>query len=113
MPPQSSNLGRLTAQAKVSRKISLAFARLLGLQSHYAKRVLCDDQGRVTPDAEKLLALLATEARLNRRGFQSDAERRLFDLGAQHIVRLLIDWTDMDSARLARAEQQLKDDMKG
>lgn len=113
MPQPSKGIDGLVAQARVSRRVQLAAIRLLGLQSHFAKRVMCDDQGQVTPDAERLMALLAREARLNRHGFESDADRRLFDLGAQHAVRLLIDWTGMDSARLARVQQQLHDDMKG
>lgn len=108
-----NEVNRLTRQAKVSRRLQLLAIRLLGLQAHYARRVFCDDEGQVTPDAEKVLALLAHEARLTRHGFQSDADRRLFDAGAQHMVRLLIDWTEMDTARLARVQQQLTDDMKG
>lgn len=113
MPQPSKGIDGLMAQAKVSRRMQLAAIRLLGLQSHYAKRVMCDGEGQVTPDAERLLALLARETRLHRHGFESDADRRLFDLGAQHALRLLLDWTQMDSARLARVQQQLHDDMKG
>ncbi len=93
--------------------MTLAAIRLLGLQSHVAKRALCDAEGQLTGDAEKLIALLAREARLTRHGFEGDAERRLFDAGAQHIVRLLIDWTGLDSSQLARAMQKLSDDLKG
>lgn len=110
---QRRSLGTLVTQAKASRRLQLAAIELLGLQSHFAKRVFTDGEGQVTPDAEKVLALLAREARLTRHGFQSDAERRLFDAGAQHMVRLLIDWTEMDSAKLARVQQQLNDDLKG
>lgn len=106
-------LGQLVSQAKVSRRLHLWALKLLGLQSHYAKRVFCNEHGEVTPEAERLLAMLAREARLSRHGFQSDADRRLFDAGAQHMVRLLIDWTEADSARLARMEQQLNDEAKG
>lgn len=113
MPQPSKGLDGLVSQAKVSRRLQLAAMRLLGLQSHYAKRVMCDGEGQVTPDAERLLALLAREVRLGRHGFESDADRRLFNLGAQHAVRLLLDWTQMDSARLARVQQQLHDDLKG
>ena len=73
MPQPSRSLGDLVSQAKVSRRFQLAAIRLLGLQSHYAKRVMCDSDGQATPDAERLVALLAQEARLNRRGFQSDS----------------------------------------
>lgn len=100
-------------QAKVSRKLTLASIRLLALQGHVAKRALCDAEGQLTPDAEKLIALLAREARLTQHGFQADADRRLFDAGAQHIVRLLIDWSGLDSAQLARVQQRLSDDLKG
>lgn len=100
-------------QARVSRRLTLAAVRLVGRQAHYAKKLLCDGEGKLTPDAEMLIGLLATEARLNKHGFVSDGERRLFDAGAQHIVRLLIDWTQMDTGRLARVQQQLHDEMKG
>jgi hypothetical protein len=113
MRPRSSVSGDPVAQAKVSRRITLFAIRLLGLQVHVAKRVLCDEHGDPTPDGAKLLALLAREARLGQHGFHPDADRRLFDAGAQHIVRLLLDWSGMDSAQIARIEQQLKDDLKG
>jgi hypothetical protein len=74
---------------------------------------LCDEHGKLTPDGEMLIAMLAREAKLNRHGFIGDGERRLFDLGAQHMVRLLMDWTQLDSGRLARLQQQLSDDLKG
>lgn len=100
-------------QAKVSRRLHLAALRLLGLQANIAKRVLCDEHGELTPDAAKLLALLAREARLTRHGFEENAERARFDAGAQHMIRLLIDWTGADSSKLARLQQQLQDDLKG
>lgn len=110
---QPKPLASLVSQARVSRRLQIAAIKLLGRQSHYAKRVFCDEKGQVTPDAEKVLALLARETRLNRHGFEGDADRRLFDAGAQHTLRLLIEWIKMDTARLARVEQQLNDDLKG
>lgn len=113
MSQASDPVDRLVAKAKVSRRVQLAAIRLLGLQAHYAKRVLCDDQGQIKPEAELLLAMLAREAKLHQHGFTPEADRRLFDAGGQHIVRLLMDWTGMDSARLARLQQRLHDEMKG
>ncbi len=113
MPQPSKGLDGLVSQAKVSRRFHLAAIKLLGRRSHVVKRVLCDGEGQVTPDAELMMAILAQEARLSRHGFQSDAERRLFDAGAQHIVRLMMDLAEMDSSRLARIEQKLHDELKG
>lgn len=110
---ERNGLERALKQAKISRKFQLMATRMLGLQANAAKRVFHDEQGEVSPEGERLLALLAMEARLNKHDFQGDPDRRLFDMGAQHMVRLLIDWIEADSGRLARAEQQLKDEMKG
>lgn len=100
-------------QAKVSRRVQIALVRLAGLQSHVAKTVFLGEDGELSPAGERLLGLLAFEAGLNRHGFNADADRRLFDAGAQHIVRSLIDWLDADSAKIARAQQKLKDDLTG
>ena len=100
-------------QAKISRRMQLLGIRLLGLQSHAAKAVFLGEDGEVTPQGEKLIALLAYEARLNQHGFNGDADRRLFDAGAQHIVRTLIEWVDIDTAKIARAQQRLQNDSTG
>lgn len=112
-PDNSGSLGETIRKAKVSRRIQLWATRLLGLQSQTAKDVFLGANGQVTPQGERLLALLAQEARLNRHGFNADADRRLFDAGAQHMVRLLMDWIEVDGARVARAEQRLKDETTG
>lgn len=109
---QRNGLDSVLRQATTSRRMRLTAIRLLGRQAHYAKAVFCGEDGEVSPEGERLLALLAAEAKLHRHGFVSDAERRLFDLGAQHMVRLLTDWIGIDSARLARVQQQLNDEAK-
>lgn len=104
---QRDGMNAALRQAKVPRAMLLRTARLLGVQARYAKAVLCAPDGSISQDGERLLALLAIEARLHRHDFVGDAERRLFDLGAQHIVRLLMDWAGVDSAQLARVQKRL------
>lgn len=110
---QRPDLGEALRKARVSRRMQVLALRVLGLQSRAAKAVFLGADGQVKPEGERLLALLANEARLHRHGFTGDGERRLFDAGAQHIVRLLMDWIEIDSARVTRAQQRLQDENNG
>lgn len=78
-------------------------------RTRVARALFLDEQGQVTGDGAKLIADLAREAGMNRRGYVPDADMRLFRDGGQHIVRYLIDLLALDTRQIDNLSKQLEE----
>lgn len=96
-------------QAKASRVMHRRWLALFERNATIAKALFLDETGQLSKDGQRLLVAMAREARMHRHGFEGSADRRLFDAGAQHMVRWLADLIDIDSRKLAQAMNRLDD----